>query len=156
VKLQLKHKNQQKKLTCLRGRNKFVRPMLFFPTYFVFCCFTHSFKLQFYSLWVIWHFVNGGNLIYSRTSCTKFYLEVLWQHAYYLLCPLMSSTQKRDGKEFCGEVFFTWMEELSNKSHSTNGEHYKLGMPHGTPLDISNSPFAHLSTLFCRHHSTFA
>jgi hypothetical protein len=31
-----------------------------------------------------------------------------------------------------------------------------LGMPHGTPLDISNSHFAHLSTLFFGHHSTFA
>ena len=31
-----------------------------------------------------------------------------------------------------------------------------MGIPHGTPLDISNSRFAHLSTLFFGHHSTFA
>jgi hypothetical protein len=43
-------KDQQKFLTCLRGRNKFATLLLFLWTNSAFCCFKHSFEPQFDSL----------------------------------------------------------------------------------------------------------
>ena len=109
---------------------------------------SHSFEFQLDSFWVFWYFGNVCNLIHSLDTLNQILFGGFMAACILSLWPLMSPPQKRNGKEFCGEVFHR--EGRTNKQRVIQEmvKDISLGMPHGTPLDLLNSQFAHLLTLF--------
>ena len=118
--------------------------LLFFWADSVFCCSIHSFEFQLDSFLVFLHLMNVGNLIYSLDTIHQILFGGFIAACILSLWPLMSPPQKRNGKEFCGEVFSQGRKDYQTRSHSSNGQHHKLGY---SPCH----PTGHIKLSVCTH-----